>query len=251
MTAMEAEPICEHLEWDSKFFGRRIARVKGTFLTDTGIVNIRTWCEDNRIDCLYFLADSTDAKTSRLAESNNFHLVDVRVTLDCPVRAKHAPGDSPLNMRSALERDIPRLQTIARVSHRDSRFYYDGNFPSPLCDSLYEVWIEKSCRGWAGNVLVAEVGGEPVGYISCHLPTHKTGKIGLLGVGEKAQGKGVGKDLVGEALRWFANQGVESVNVVTQGRNVRAQRLYQRCGFVTRSVELWFHKWFLGNSGKA
>jgi hypothetical protein len=31
--------------------------------------------------------------------------------------------------------------------------------------------------------------------------------------------------------------------VVTQARNVPAQRLYQKCGFITRSVELWFHRW--------
>ena len=243
--AMEAESICEYLEWDSHFFGRRIARVNGTFLTETEIVNIRSWCEYNRIDCLYFLADSSDAQTSRLAEGDNFHLVDVRVTLNRPVIAKHARDNSQLNVRDALERDIPMLRTIARVSHRDSRFYFDGNFPDSLCDSLFEVWIERSCRGWAKNVLVAEDGGEPVGYISCHLPTPKTGQIGLLGVGEKAQGKGVGKGLVDEALRWFTKQGVESVDVVTQGRNVPAQRLYQQCGFSSQRVELWFHKWFL------
>ena len=34
------------------------------------------------------------------------------------------------------------------------------------------------------------------------------------------------------------------ITVVTQGRNARAQRLYQRAGFVTESVRLWFHRWF-------
>ncbi len=245
MTAMEAESICEYLEWDSQFFGRRIARVKGAFLTEAEIADIRTWCKYNRIDCLYFLADSADAQTSRLAESDQFNLVDIRVTLGHDVKANRASSPSRLNIRSALERDIPALQTIARISHRDPRFYYDGNFPSSLCDALYEVWIEKSCKGWASKVLVAEETGEPAGYISCHLPTPNTGKIGLVGVGQKAQGKGLGKDLLDEALCWFTEQGVETVSVVTQGRNVRAQRLYQRRGFVTRSVELWFHKWFL------
>jgi len=251
MTAMQAESICEHLEWDSQFFGRRIARVKGSFLTETDIVNIRNWCEDHRIDCLYFLADSTDAQTSRLAENNSFNLVDIRVTLELTLKAERAPNQARLNVRGALEQDIPTLKTIARASHRDSRFYYDGNFPTFLCDALYEVWIERSCRGWAKKVLVAEEGGEAVGYISCHLPTPTTGKIGLVGVGQKVQNKGLGKNLVCEALRWFKEQGLESVTVVTQGRNVRAQRLYQRCGFVTRNVEIWFHKWFLDKSGKA
>jgi hypothetical protein len=35
------------------------------------------------------------------------------------------------------------------------------------------------------------------------------------------------------------------VNVVTQGRNSKAQRLYERCGFLTRSVQLWYHRWFM------
>jgi hypothetical protein len=33
------------------------------------------------------------------------------------------------------------------------------------------------------------------------------------------------------------------VRVVTQGRNVRAQRLYQAHGLLTRSIGLWFHRW--------
>jgi len=32
--------------------------------------------------------------------------------------------------------------------------------------------------------------------------------------------------------------------VVTQGRNLAAQRLYQRNGFVTASLQLWYHRWF-------
>jgi RimJ/RimL family protein N-acetyltransferase len=45
-------------------------------------------------------------------------------------------------------------------------------------------------------------------------------------------------------MSWFAGQDIKTVHVVTQGRNTRAQRLYQRCGFVTRSMELWYHRWF-------
>lgn len=50
------------------------------------------------------------------------------------------------------------------------------------------------------------------------------------------------------ALEWFAARDIQSVQVVTQGRTISAQRLYQNCGFMTHSVQLWYHKW-ASNSG--
>jgi hypothetical protein len=47
------------------------------------------------------------------------------------------------------------------------------------------------------------------------------------------------------ALRWFTENRLNRVEVVTQARNFTAQRLYQRSGFVTANVQLWFHKWFV------
>jgi ribosomal protein S18 acetylase RimI-like enzyme len=45
-------------------------------------------------------------------------------------------------------------------------------------------------------------------------------------------------------MAYFGKRRIAKVNVVTQGRNVRAQRLYQKSGFATDSVMLWYHKWF-------
>ena len=207
---------------------------------------VLTWCADEAIDCLYFLADADDAATVSLAERHQFALVDLRVTLASTV-TEGGPACRELDehgVRPAREADIPALRAIARVSHRDSRFYFDGHFPESRCDALYETWIENSCRGYADAVLVAEVAAQPAGYISCHLTEAGVGQIGLVGVGERAQGRGLGRALVLAALGWFARHHAGEVSVVTQGRNVRAQRLYQRCGFVTQSVQLWYHRWF-------
>jgi hypothetical protein len=40
------------------------------------------------------------------------------------------------------------------------------------------------------------------------------------------------------------DRGAATVSVVTQGRNVRAQRIYQQFGMRTRSLELWYHRWW-------
>ncbi len=70
------------------------------------------------------------------------------------------------------------------------------------------------------------------------------GRIGLVGVATHNRGRGIGTQLVLRALDWFAGQDVETVTVVTQGRNIGAQSLYQRCGFIIQSHQLWYHKWY-------
>ena len=258
---MDANNVCEYLSWDSEFFGLRIGRVNGDRLTPETAPAISEWCEANSIDCLYFLAGSGDPESVRLAERQGFRLVDIRVTLvrgqGSGVRGQ-GPGAGPAggtvldprdrrelipNIRSARPEDIPALRAIAGVSHHDTRFYSDPNFPPARRDALYETWIEKSCHGYADAVLVAELDGTAVGYITCKLPGGGEGQIGLVGVGPEHQGRGLGRGLVEASLRWFAEHGAPRVTVVTQGRNIAAQRLYQRCGFVTQSVQLWYHLW--------
>lgn len=250
---MQANSLCRYLEWDSDFWGRRMARADANCLDRKSVREMREWCEDEAIDCLYFLADADEEATVRLAEENGFRLADIRLTLERGLKgispAASEPG--PPRIRPCVPEDVPALRSIARLSHRDSRFYFDSNFPRALCNRLYEVWIEKSCRGYADGVLVAEHEGLAAGYVSCHLSKEATnssdglrGDIGLVGVGASAQGRGLGLSLVEGALGWFAAQGMERVSVVTQGRNVRAQRLYQKCGFKTQSVRLWYHLWF-------
>jgi len=235
---MDAAP-CEPLPWDSEFFACRVARVLGGRLDRERLAAIEAWCRAEAIDCLYFLADSGDPATAALAEEAGFRLVDLRVTLGRSL-AGFDPPAAVSSVRPARAGDVPELRRIAAVSHHDSRFYADPHFDRGRCDELYATWIEKSCR--EDMVLVAEHEKRPAGYISCLLSGDR-GDIGLLAVGAAAQGRGLGGALVGAALRWFVDRGAARVRVVTQGRNTRAQRLYQAHGLLTHSIGLWFHHW--------
>lgn len=247
---MGSETICQYLEWDSAFFQRNIARVSTNRLHREDMRRALAWCEAWAIDCLYFLADPDDACSTHLAQQNQFDLVDVRMTLDRRSSGGLPDAEPHAAIRLCTPDDVPALRAIAKVGHRDTRFYYDPHFPDALCDGLYETWIEKSCAGDADAVLVAEDEGQRVGYIACHLDEQTGGRIGLVGVAAAARGKGIGLGLVGQSLRWFAAHGARQISVVTQGRNVQAQRLYQRCGFLTRSVQLWHHRWFSHDEGQ-
>lgn len=243
----ELDP-CEFLDWDTSFFGHRIARMVAHRLFTESIEQTLLWCKANQIECLYFLADADHSETIQHAEARGFCFVDIRVALRHDF-TKH-PGEQPdalpkdVMTRPFQDSDIPGLQGIARTNHRDSRFYFDPHFPVEACDALYKTWIQRSCAGYADAVFVADVAGHPSGYISCHLPGKEPyGQIGLLGVSPSTRGQGIGQSLVRQALDWFTDHNVDLVQVVTQGRNTAAQRLYQRCGFLTHQVQIWYHKW--------
>lgn len=237
--------ICEFLEWDSKFFGIRIARVAGHRLDAVRVSEIARAVRDQSIDCLYFLAEP-ERDTIRLAERQGFQLINVRVTLAARLLNTYAGTWQDDGVREAVPADIPALREIAGRSYTDSRFYQDGRFPTFLCDEMYRGWIEKSCHGYADIVLVAEQNSMPAGYICCHLKEDGSGQIGLMGANGGMKDQAVVRQLVHHALCWFQGREVRDVTVVTPGTNITAQRLYQRSGFLTRGTQLWYHFWPAG-----
>lgn len=238
----DESPPGEFLAWDTEFFGKRIARLKGNRLTANQLDEALRWCRNARIDCLYFLATPED-QTITLAEGAGFHLVDVRILLQMSVANGVSLETHDPELRQYHETDIPKLRELAASSYQRTRFYNDRRFPEEKCDELYATWIEQACRGYADMVLVSPNDDDPTGFITCDLSgTH--GKIGLVGVAPAAHGQGVGKRLLAGALDWFAVSSADTVSVVTQGTNISAQRLYQGAGFRTQSVDLWYHLWF-------
>lgn len=236
-------PSFEILEWDSSFFGRRIARLVARHLTAATLTDLDEWVLKNQIECVYFLCEAADAESIALAEQHRFHLADIRMTLESRLRTDRIDSCETLSVRKATSEQTEALKAIARSSHKETRFYQDPHFQLSRCDALYETWIEKSCKDYADVVFTVQLGEMVAGYITCHLDSESAGHIGLLAVADIVRGKGVGSALVHAALNWFNDQQRSLVTVVTQGRSTQAQRLYQRCGFISRSVELWYHYW--------
>lgn len=245
MSESERKPICQLLEWDTNFFGMRIARLLSSTLSSDIADRAESWCAENRIDCLYFLAGSQDPETILQAERYKYTLADIRMTLAWRFNSQAGvvQKDAPPVIRPAMAEDIGMLKEIAGDIYMDTRFYFDRHFPRDLCARLYETWIEESCKGYADAVLVAEQHGNPAGYITCHIYADH-GQVGLLGISPNARKMGFGASLIHAAVDWFAAQNLNNISVVTQGRNVAAQRLYQQCGFLTEKCELWYHRWF-------
>jgi len=246
MTGLQ-DNLCRFLAWDSNFFGFKIAQLSIDLLKPEYVAQIDDWCHRNGISCLYFLADFNSPESIEIAEQNNFHLVDVRIEMELKINKSHSLEYQYENLvlRDFKRDDMSFLQDIAKNSFTSSRFYFDKRFPRNLCDSFYATWIKVSCEGYAQKVLVAELGKKVVGFITCHLEEDNgIGRIGLLGLSSEMRGKSIGQIIIHQASDWFLSKKAKLVRIVTQGRNVAAQRLYQKCGFITKSVYLWYHKWY-------
>jgi dTDP-4-amino-4,6-dideoxy-D-galactose acyltransferase len=244
ISAMREEP-CELLEWDSRHFGLKIGRVRVTGHSVDMEKDVADWRKWHAVDCLYLLAPSDRAEIIRLAEVLGFRLVDIRVTYER--RLGPTEEDFPQDgIREFRPDDLASLRNMAGTLHRDSRFFSDTRFPQTKSRGLFETWIEKACEDPAHCVLVAELEGVPVGYVACQRKDDGVGQIQLIGVGPSAQGRGIGRRLVGAIINRLTIEKSRRLVVVTQGKNVAAQQLYQKCGFVTGARELWYHWWSEG-----
>jgi GNAT superfamily N-acetyltransferase len=221
------------LDWDSAFFGHKIATTDLHRLTDPDAHELICWCYEQGVDCLYFLADSDDQETMAVAENYHFQLTDVRVTLGRDLTKKTDDLVYASNVRLVRPEDIPILRDL--VTFDDSRFYYDA-YLRDKAPELFKIWIEKSCDGYADAVFVCELEGQIAGYVTVKGPE-------IILMAAKVKRQGVASTLCRHALRYLKDHGVEQMTVVTQGRNIATQAMYQRNGLVTVKTQLWYNWW--------
>lgn len=241
--------LFEELPWDSQFFGLPIGRITLSELDEESVTVVLERARACGLRCLYFEAQPNDQVTVTTAQQQGFDLVDVRVVLEHPFDNRPAPVPRypiPTELVIGAPRDdeLPRLQDISAQIGYSSRFQFDKGFGVEQGERLYRLWIERACQGFADVVLVARwpQEGEAAGLITCTF-RNGIGHIQLAGVHLDHRQRGVGTGLVQAALDWSKAQGAHSMEVVTQARNVPAQRLYQQMGFFTKSMTLYYHKW--------
>ena len=241
--------IIDRLKWDSDFFCKNIAYLYPKRLRESIIRFAYKKCQEEDIECLYYLCNCHDPESVRIAEEYGFHFVDIRLTYEMSINQdSYVPNLTQiddLQIRESCPKDIHELSRIAQTSYVYSRYYFDRHFPTEHCQRFYRDWIVKSTKGEFDDIVfVSLIHDQVAGFISCQKMTPNIGKIGLVGISQDFQGQGLGQHLVQKAIEWFRKENLPFVEVVTQGRNLNAQKLYQSCGFTSKRTELWYHKWF-------
>lgn len=211
------------LTWDSEFFGVRIGR----YGPDPQFAEEEA--QEADLDCAYLFTDTAQAGT---AEALGFRLMGVHLTL---VRSTQASVVRAL--RPPTPAEVDDLEAFARHAFQDTRFRRDPCFDKRAVDDLYGTWFRNSYEGWAQCVRVAEREERSVGFV-----TVREQKIDLIAA--LHPNEGIGTELVTGAVNCAYDLGMPELRVTTQADNVRAVRLYERCGFLAEKTELVFHKWY-------
>ncbi|MBN7817532.1 GNAT family N-acetyltransferase [Algoriphagus pacificus] len=132
---------------------------------------------------------------------------------------------------------VPELIDLAFLSGSFSRFKLDRRLKNKEFENLYNIWIENA---WEGKQILSAP--DLAGMVT--VDTEKEmGKIGLIAVSEKQQGKGWGKKLVKAAESKALSQGAQFIQIPTQEQNIPACNLYTSLGYSLIEKVYVYHWW--------
>ncbi|MFN7209920.1 MAG: GNAT family N-acetyltransferase [Aggregatilineales bacterium] len=232
---------------DEARFGVRIARIHE--LTPEALDETLQFCAQNAVQMLIARAPSQAIRFVQQLEGLGFRLMDTLVYY----RRDLSRTPLPEAQDAALIRAVrPNEETVVREIAAQSfqgyfgHYHADPRLDQAACDAAYVSWAERSCtdRSVADEVLVAELDGQLVGFLTLRRNTSEQTEIVLNGVAPAAQGQGVYRELVSRALQQGAAWAAREVIVSTQIVNLAPQKVWVRLGFEPYRFYYTFHKWF-------
>ena len=229
------------LTWDTKFFEIQTGRVIPASLQENQLASILSEMRHKGFQLVYW---ASDHQYTYDFQSYSGILVDKKTTFE--INLQNINLDSmPLPKTEPYSNSLPfsQLEKLAVQSGAFSRFACDNKFPHEKFTALYETWIRKSVSGeMANEVLVIRQNNHIAGMITLS-NKNGVGDIGLISVDEEFRGRKFGQQLVCDAQRWFIQNGCYTAHVVTQGDNLPACRLYEKCGYQKIKIEFFYHFW--------
>jgi dTDP-4-amino-4,6-dideoxy-D-galactose acyltransferase len=246
MELVDIISLFKRLQWDSEYFGINIAYISCLRLTPNIDRIVKEFTRKEKIDLLQYLCNCHDKVSVINAERSGYSFVDMRLTFEQYLNNKISVEErEDFRVDKGCLQDIEKLRSIASDIYKDSRYYYDGEFDKSRVVEFYINWIEKAILGTFDDyAYVIYKKNEPVGFCTVKEYKKNAARIGLVGIDKAIQGSGMAKYLMNNSLMKLQKNGIKYVEVATQGRNYEAQRVYQKCGFLTKKTELWYHKWF-------
>jgi N-acetylglutamate synthase-like GNAT family acetyltransferase len=134
------------------------------------------------------------------------------------LRTTFAPGDLG---------DVVRLHGLLYAKEHG----FDHTFEGYVAAGIGEFAARYHEPGEHGCLWLAELDGQLVGSVAIVIPAPEVGQLRWFLVHPDARGRGLGRQLLEEALAFARKQGLQSVFLWTVRGLDAAARLYRACGF--------------------
>ncbi len=161
----------------------------------------------------------------------------------CSRNRETRDGGSDFHVRLAQPDEMETVASIGYRAFQSFRLRVDPQIPKSRARHSRREWVRNGFKGRAEAIYVAESENRLVGFalLRSKGDTEGVGEIELIAVDPAFHGKGIGKGLVAEAIRYYQGKTSE-IQVGTQAKNLEAIGLYTRMGFSVIRSELSFHR---------
>lgn len=138
-----------------------------------------------------------------------------------------------IHVRVATEKDVEKIQSIAEVTWHKT---YAGVIPESNQDHIISVWysttgLKESLLREDSRFLVAETGGEVVGFAQFSMRPDAQAQLSRIYVLPDIQGKGAGRLLLKDGLNWLKQKQVRELRVIVGRENRIGRGFYEATGF--------------------
>lgn len=236
------------LEWDSNFFEFKIANLNAHELDNNSMIQIIKDLTEQRIRLLYIYVSPDDIISQLTLSQNKVPLICQNVTFTRDIHNgsnyDSYSNNVVLTDIDSKHLDLDSLQSITLQSGEYSRFNLDRKIGIRLFQRLYLKWLEESLKKNIADIVLTFTDENQVqGLITASEGYGNIGKIGLIAVDKKFQGKSIGKKLTHCVFNYFLSRNITTVKVVTQLENNKACNFYRKLGFREESVINIYHYW--------
>ena len=231
----------EILDWDSNFFDIKICRVNGTIENSIELSDILKELKESETDLVYYSSPKPLQNFEELSLPYKIDLVDKKITYLKKITENIGISESVTEFIGEYPDD--KLIQLAIESGIYSRFNVDKRIGRQKYEAMYKTWIINSVnKKIAKNVLVYLDNQQIVGFVTLGEKKLRA-DIGIIAVDSSVRGRGIGTSLMFSAENWFLKNDYQLMQVVTQGDNLAASKLYESCGFVIEQAEYFYHMW--------
>jgi len=234
----------QYLNWDSKFFGYKVAKLLPENIPDDKLSDILSSLKKKGYRLVYSFVDPQDETINLSHLNNNGILIDEKITFSQRLtESVTAESDDPNIIEYHEIAPEKSLLSIALQCGEFSRFQIDKNFTTKEFMDLYTLWLENSInKKIANNVFAYKEYGKFLGLATV-AKDREVGEIGLIGVNSHERGKRIGSKLLKHIFKQYFRLGCKRIDVVTQKNNQLACNFYIKNGFITSGIKNVFHFW--------